>query len=97
MTDAPETIWTTGNSQTGSWNDSDVRHCPGTEYTRTDISQARIAELEAALVTARKDALQEAAALCTAVFKEAAEYNLPQMALGASKCGDDILDLKAKP
>jgi hypothetical protein len=48
MTDAPETIWTTGNSQTGSWNNSDVRYCPGTKYTRTDISQARIAQLEEA-------------------------------------------------
>ena len=52
MTDAPETIWTTGNSQTGSWNDSDVRHCPGTEYTRADIAQAKIAELENALAAA---------------------------------------------
>jgi hypothetical protein len=26
-----------------------VRHCPGTEYTRADVAQARIAQLEAAL------------------------------------------------
>jgi hypothetical protein len=56
---------------------------------------ARVAELEEALNAARSDALQEAAAICTAVFKESAGYNLPQMALGASKCGDDILALEA--
>jgi hypothetical protein len=49
LSDAPETIWTTGNSQTGSWNNTDSKHVPVTAYTRTDISQARIAELEAAL------------------------------------------------
>jgi hypothetical protein len=63
MSDAPETIWATGNKTTGSWNHTplSLRIAPvQTAYTRTDISQARIAELEAALVTAREDALREA-------------------------------------
>jgi hypothetical protein len=47
MTDAPETKWLTPNGglPTGApWPKSEL-----VEYTRTDISQARIAELEAAL------------------------------------------------
>jgi hypothetical protein len=52
MTDAPEKVWATGNKTTGSWNHTplSLRIAPvQTEYTRTDISQARIADLEAAL------------------------------------------------
>jgi hypothetical protein len=58
MTDAPETIWAMA-SMDGKWSDG---HCTNVqpqvnditapfifEYTRTDISQARIAELELAL------------------------------------------------
>jgi methyl coenzyme M reductase subunit C len=47
MTDAPETIWAwnTANCD-GDWT---IAEGQGIEYTRTDISQARIAELEAAL------------------------------------------------
>mgnify|MGYP003654466936 CR=1 FL=1 len=62
MTDAPETKWLTPNGglPTGApWPKSEL-----VEYTRTDISQARIAELEAALATARNDAFQEAANAC---------------------------------
>jgi hypothetical protein len=52
MTDAPNRIWATGNKTTGSWNHTplSLRIAPvQTEYVRADISQARIAELEAAL------------------------------------------------
>jgi hypothetical protein len=52
MTDAPNRIWATGNKTTGSWNHTplSLRIAPvQTEYVRADISQARIAELRAAL------------------------------------------------
>jgi hypothetical protein len=58
MTDAPETIWAwnfiaskQNEFMTGGWNDKIELETSGkeTEYTRTDISQARIAELEALL------------------------------------------------
>jgi hypothetical protein len=55
MKDAPENIWTTGNKTTGSWNNTAIslRIAPEqTEYTRADIANARIAELEAALAEA---------------------------------------------
>jgi hypothetical protein len=55
MTDAPKKIWATrGDAGTGCWNAERSRmliHMPDgweTEYTRTDIANARIAELEAA-------------------------------------------------
>jgi hypothetical protein len=55
MTDAPEKIWATrGDAGTGCWNAERSRmliHMPDgweTEYTRTDIANAQIAELEAA-------------------------------------------------
>ena len=54
MTDAPEKIFATGSSTTGSWNHVPLsaRISPAqTEYTRTDVAEARIAELEAALLT----------------------------------------------
>jgi hypothetical protein len=49
MTNAPEKVWATGNKTTGSWNHTPLylRNAPvQTGYTRTDIAQARIAELE---------------------------------------------------
>ena len=52
MSDVPEKIWATGNKTTGSWNHTplSLRIAPvQTEYTRTDIAQARIDELEEAL------------------------------------------------
>jgi hypothetical protein len=52
MTDAPEKIFATGSSTTGSWNHVPLsaRISPAQiEYTRTDIAEARIAELEAVL------------------------------------------------
>jgi hypothetical protein len=52
MNDVPEKIWATGNKTTGSWNHTplSLRVAPlQTEYTRTDIAQARIDELEGAL------------------------------------------------
>jgi hypothetical protein len=69
MTDAPETIWA-GPSQddkgvfwdVGHWDADYDEKC--IEYTRTDVAQARIAQLEADLATARNNALQEAADAC---------------------------------
>jgi hypothetical protein len=50
MTDAPETIWAGGKEPEWFFDDpSDHRDGGYAEYTRADISQARIAELEAAL------------------------------------------------
>jgi hypothetical protein len=73
MSDALGTIWATrGDAGTGCWNAERSRmliHMPDgweTEYTRTDIANpqldianARIAELEAEIVTARADALRD--------------------------------------
>jgi hypothetical protein len=58
MTNAPENIWTTGNKKTGSWNNTAIslRIAPEqTKYTRTDIANARIAELEAALLECQEE------------------------------------------
>jgi hypothetical protein len=53
MTDAPETIyaWQSGlDFGYGGWSlTNDFEASSKTEYTRTDISQARIGQLEAAL------------------------------------------------
>tara|TARA_R110002153_G_scaffold168520_1_gene321273 strand:- start:285 stop:563 length:279 start_codon:yes stop_codon:yes gene_type:complete len=54
MNDAPEKIWATGNKTTGSWNHTplSLRIAPlQTEYTRTDIADARIDYLEYTLTT----------------------------------------------
>ena len=51
MTDAPEKIWaypTQSKSRIGIWR-SDDDLAVSTEYTRSDIAQARISELEDAL------------------------------------------------
>ena len=66
MTYTPEKIFATGSSTTGSWNFEPLptRLSPAqTEYTRTDVADARIKELEAALIgvlpyvsTSREDA-----------------------------------------
>jgi hypothetical protein len=48
MTDAPEKIWVC-IGMPGWLDDGPAEGVYDTEYTRTDISQARIAELEAAL------------------------------------------------
>jgi hypothetical protein len=59
MTDAPDKIWATGNKTTGSWNHTplSLRIAPvQTEYTRTDISQARIAELEGRIMFLERQA-----------------------------------------
>jgi hypothetical protein len=52
MTDAPEKIWAwnTANCD-GDWT---IAEGQGTEYTRTDIAQARIAELEVALLATER-------------------------------------------
>jgi hypothetical protein len=50
MTDAPKKIWVTASVAIKHWMDiPSLNRAPRIEYTRTDISQARIAELEAAL------------------------------------------------
>jgi hypothetical protein len=50
MTDAPEKIWAGGREPEWFFNDpSDHRDGGYKEYTRTDIAQARIAQLEEAL------------------------------------------------
>jgi hypothetical protein len=50
MTDAPETIWAGGREPEWFFDDpSDHRDGGYAEYTRTDISQARVAELEGSL------------------------------------------------
>jgi hypothetical protein len=52
MTDAPETIWAAKSSisqATMWWNDNSAG---GVEYTRADVAQAKIAELENALAAA---------------------------------------------
>jgi hypothetical protein len=52
MNDAPETIWRWSVQNCGGfieYSDLPVISEHSTEYTRTDISQARITELEAAL------------------------------------------------
>jgi len=73
MSDAPETIWATMAEQgTGSWNSEKSRmqeHMPPnwqTEYTRADISAARITELEA-----QRDELLEALTLADAALSGA--------------------------
>jgi hypothetical protein len=89
MTDAPETIWAWPHDDKRGWyaggcstevnlgmlgKQADEQ----SEYTRTDISQeARIAELEAALATARADALREAASLCAGAGAFADEMEKP--------------------
>jgi hypothetical protein len=58
----------------------------------TDISQARIAELEAALLTVRNDAMQEAIGCCCPHVDD------DQMdAQAKTQCADAIAALKAKP
>ena len=53
MTDAPETIWAGGREPEWFFDDpSDHRDGGYAEYTRTDISQARVAELEDAFKSA---------------------------------------------
>jgi hypothetical protein len=51
MTDAPEKIWVC-IGMPGWLDDGPAEGVYDTEYTRTDISQARIAELEAVLAIA---------------------------------------------
>jgi hypothetical protein len=62
MTDAPKKIWALADRRK-HWQDEppqDGQHAGHwTKYTRTDISNARIAELEAEIVTARADALRD--------------------------------------
>jgi hypothetical protein len=58
MTELPDKIWTTGNKHSGSWNDKQMtlrNPPPETEYTRTEVSDTRIAELEAALFAVRNE------------------------------------------
>jgi hypothetical protein len=50
MTDAPETIWVTASVAIKHWMDiPSMNRAPRIVYTRADVAQARIAQLEAAL------------------------------------------------
>ena len=78
MTDAPEKIWAWKSADDfgyGGWSlTDDWEAALKTEYTRTDIAQARIA-------TAREDALREAASLCEGVGAFADEMEKPILEL----------------
>ena len=63
--------------------------------------EARLVELNAALTASRRaeaaawnDAIEAAAQVADGIYREAAEYRLPLMAVGASKCRDDIRALR---
>jgi hypothetical protein len=115
MTYTPEKIFATGSSTTGSWNFEPLptRLSPAqTEYTRTDVAdarevaainlgryfadtantqQARIKELEAALLTVRNDAIQEAIGCCCPHVDD------DQMdAQAKTQCADAIAALKGE-
>jgi hypothetical protein len=98
MTDAPEKIWAEPDGETLIIHngDPDLERFIATgylhEYTRTDISQAKIAELEAALAKARNNAFQEAIGCCCPHVDD------DQMdAQAKTQCADAIAALKAKP
>jgi hypothetical protein len=60
MTDAPEQIWAGISAARDGWYQNVNMKCgmyefDMTEYTRTDIANARIAELEAALTECQKE------------------------------------------
>ena len=44
MTDAPERIWTTGNTRTGSWNNESMARfgLPEVEYIRADLAKPTV-------------------------------------------------------
>ena len=44
MTDAPERIWTTGNTHTGSWNKESIARfgLPEVEYIRADLAKPTV-------------------------------------------------------
>ena len=44
----------------------------------------------ASIATIERETLERAAAVCEAVRSESAEHNLPQMALGAMQCREEI-------
>ena len=48
MTDAPERIWTTGNTRTGSWNNESMARfgLPEVEYIRKDLAKPTVKPLE---------------------------------------------------
>ena len=54
MSEAPERIWTTGNTYTGSWNNESMARfgLPEVEYIRADIHEARVEDLENKLAKA---------------------------------------------
>jgi DNA repair ATPase RecN len=71
----------------GGANISVVQHI-GQRYTQLLEAHARIEELEAALATAREDALREAASLCAGVSAFADEMEKPIL---------DLIGNEAKP
>tara|TARA_R110002153_G_scaffold168520_1_gene321272 strand:- start:41 stop:292 length:252 start_codon:yes stop_codon:yes gene_type:complete len=76
MNDAPEKIWATPETKldAGMVSDAYKGMSYATEYTRTDIADARIA-------TAREDALRKAASLCEGAGAFADEMEKPILAL----------------
>jgi hypothetical protein len=69
MTDAPDKIWAWSTTNcNGDWT---IAEGQGIEYTRTDISQARIAELEAALVYYRDEYCEHGGDLCGRLSSDA--------------------------
>ena len=48
MSDAPERIWTTGNTLTGSWNNEAIERfgLPEVEYIRKDLAKPTVKPLE---------------------------------------------------
>jgi hypothetical protein len=65
MTDAPKKIWVTASVAIKHWMDiPSMNRAPRVEYTRTDISQARIAELEAGSVMWRRNLRDSFDAMC---------------------------------
>ena len=67
MTYTPEKIFATGSSTTGSWNFEPLptRLSPAqTEYTRTDVADARIKELEDVLMGYQDEFCEHGGDLC---------------------------------
>jgi len=87
--DAPERIWTTGNHETGSWNDHCVRYAPQVEYIRADHAQA---ETEAAVAAAYEDAAHTA---FDWIMKEADRVDTPEAKDALEDAADHVLGNRA--
>jgi hypothetical protein len=86
MSDAPERIWAQPRITAG-WNDAIAgtrETCCGTEYTRTDLIPALLAE-------ARANALREAAAIAMRLADYAAKKGAISNSMGALDVHNAIL------